>query len=277
MRDMLPPLAGYCVWKHRYAKGGIFMRIQDKHGIWVVWAICLCLAGGAVLTATWLTTFSRENSTAHTAKTTAHLEDQSPLLSFPLMLQDPQLPNGCEVTSLAMLLTWAGYPVDKMELYEGYLPRQDFTYDPDGELVGGDPEEVYVGDAASQWGGWYCFQGPIVEAGNAYLSQQGSDQHLEAISGLDPRTLEESLDAGTPVLVWVTLDYTPPVSSSRNWCLPDGSLYIPYSNLHCVVVADYEEEGYLTADPLEGWRWVEKTTFWDVFAAMGHRAVAFTE
>ena len=59
-----------------------------------------------------------------------------------LQLQEPQLPNGCEVTSLAMVLGWAGYPVDKLELYEGYLPRQDFTETPEGWKLGGNPEEV---------------------------------------------------------------------------------------------------------------------------------------
>ena len=84
-----------------------------------------------------------------------------------LQLQEPQLPNGCEVTSLAMLLGWAGYPVEKMELYQGYLPRQDLTESPEGWTMGGNPEEVYVGDATSKLDGWYCFEGPIVEAGNA--------------------------------------------------------------------------------------------------------------
>lgn len=92
-----------------------------------------------------------------------------------LQRQNPQLPNGCEVTSLAMLLGWAGYPVDKLELYEGYLPRQDFIETPEGWKVGGNPEDVYVGDAASKLGGWYCFEGPIVEAANAYLQDQKSE------------------------------------------------------------------------------------------------------
>ena len=88
-----------------------------------------------------------------------------------------------------MVLGWAGYPVDKLELYEGYLPRQDFIETPEGWKVGGNPEEVYVGDAASELGGWYCFEGPIVEAANAYLQDQGSDWTAEAVSGLSQRQL----------------------------------------------------------------------------------------
>ena len=194
-----------------------------------------------------------------------------------LQLQEPQLPNGCEVTSLAMVLGWAGYPVDKLELYEGYLPRQDFTETPEGWTVGGNPEDVYVGDAASKLGGWYCFEGPIVEAGNAYLQAQGSGWAVRAVSGLSQRQFNGYLEDGVPLVAWVTLDYTAPVDSLRSWYLADGSLYQPLSNLHCVVVVEHGEDGYLTADPLEGWQWVEESTFWDIFDAMGRRAVIVNE
>lgn len=194
-----------------------------------------------------------------------------------LQFQNPQLPNGCEVTSLSMLLDWAGYGVDKVALYEGYLPRQDFTDTLDGNLVGGDPELVYVGDATSELGGWYCFEGPIVEAGNAYLQDQGSSWRVEAVSGLSQYQLNAYLEADTPVIVWVTLDYTPPVDSLRNWYLPDGTFYQPLSNLHCVVVVEWNQDGYLTADPLKGWQWVEESSFWDTFEAMGCRAVIINE
>lgn len=194
-----------------------------------------------------------------------------------LQLQEPQLPNGCEVTSLAMLLGWAGYPVEKMELYQGYLPRQDFTETPEGWKVGGNPEEVYVGDATSELGGWYCFEGPIVEAANAYLQDQGSDWTAEEVSGLSLGQLNQYLKNDVPLVAWVTLDYTAPVASLRYWYLSDNTFYQPYANLHCVVVVDYGEEGYRTADPLEGWQWIEESTFWDIFDAMGRRAVTINE
>ena len=176
-----------------------------------------------------------------------------------------------------MVLGWAGYPVDKLELYEGYLPRQDFIETPEGWTVGGNPEDVYVGDATSELGGWYCFEGPIVQAGNAYLQDQGSDWTAEAVSGLSQRQLNQYLKNDVPLVAWVTLDYTAPVASLRSWYLADGSLYQPLSNLHCVVVVEHGEDGYLTADPLEGWQWIEESTFWDIFDAMGRRAVTINE
>lgn len=194
-----------------------------------------------------------------------------------LQLQEPQLPNGCEVTSLAMVLSWAGYPVEKMELYQGYLPRQDLTESPEGWTMGGNPEDVYVGDATSKLDGWYCFEGPIVEAGNAYLRDQGSGWAVRAVSGLSQRQFNGYLEDGVPLVAWVTLDYTAPVASVRYWYLNDNTFYQPYANLHCVVVVEYGEDGYLTADPLAGWQWIEASTFWDIFDAMGRRAVIVNE
>ena len=190
-----------------------------------------------------------------------------------LQLQDPQLPNGCEVTSLAMLLGWAGYPVDKEELYWEYLPRQNFSYDDQGREIGGDPEQVYVGDASTETAGWYCMEGPIVEAGNLYLQQQGSARALEAVSGLSRRDLDAYLEEEIPLVAWVTLDYESPFRCDGGWYLANGSFYTPYCNLHCVVVLAQGEEGCLTANPLTGWQWVDEDQFWSAFDAMGRRAV----
>ena len=86
-----------------------------------------------------------------------------------LMLQNPELPNGCEVTSLAMALAAAGYPADKTALFTGYMPSEPFAV-LDGVRYGPDPETAYAGDAASARGGWYCFEGPVIEAGSRWVS-----------------------------------------------------------------------------------------------------------
>ena len=191
-----------------------------------------------------------------------------------LIYQNPELPNGCEITSLAILLDWAGYPIDKVELSDNYLPKQGF-YRSDGVLHGADPNEAYAGDPASSSSGWYCFEGPILEAANAYLSGQNTTQQAAPLSGATREELENYMNAGIPLAVWVTLDYSAPrTRTSSSWRLPDGTDYVPYTNLHCVVLAGWDGDGYLIANPIKGWQTISPDTFWNCFSAMGCRAVA---
>lgn len=192
--------------------------------------------------------------------------------SVPLILQNPELPNGCEVTSLAMLLDSAGRPIDKVELYRDYLPRVDF-HSVDGVRYGPDPEQYYAGDAASQTEGWYCFEDPIVQAANGWLDEPGSALRARALTGLSQTELDGYARSGTPLAVWVTLDYAPPQYSSYTWLLEDGTEYHPYRNLHCVVLAGRSGDGYRIADPINGFQTVDRETFWASFSAMDSRAV----
>ena len=105
------------------------------------------------------------------------------------MLQNPELPNGCEVTSLAMALAAAGYPADKTALFTGYMPSEPFVV-LDGVRYGPDPETAYAGDAASARGGWYCLEGPVMEAGSRWLSEQGAGCHMARCTGLSQAALE---------------------------------------------------------------------------------------
>lgn len=190
-----------------------------------------------------------------------------------LIYQNPELPNGCEITSLAMLLAWVDCPVDKVELSDNYLPKQELSMW-DGVRYGADPNRAFVGNPSSP-NGWYCFEGPILEAGNAWLSDRNSQFQAVSLSGLTQEELERCLDDGIPLTVWVTLGYAAPRNpASFSWYLPDGSHYIPYANLHCVVLAGWDGDHYQIADPIYGWQTVSPGAFWSSFSAMGCRAVA---
>lgn len=191
---------------------------------------------------------------------------------FSLIYQNPELPNGCEVTSLAMLLEWVGCSIDKVELAENYLPKEDFFHAGRNRL-GPDPSQAYAGDPSSA-DGWYCFESPIIHAGNTWLREQNSAFQTVSLTGLTRKALEDYLDLGIPLAVWVTLNYAPPKSGSFQWTLPDGAQYTPYTNLHCVVLAGWSGDDYQIADPISGWQRVSPALFWNSFSAMGCRAVA---
>lgn len=79
------------------------------------------------------------------------------------VLQNPELPNGCEAASLAALLKYKGVPADKLDLAYGYIPRGDIEETTDGR-TGPDPELAYAGDPAAGLG-FYCFAQPVAQGG----------------------------------------------------------------------------------------------------------------
>lgn len=213
---------------------------------------------------------------ADSSEETDDQQDQAPQLGeVSLMLQNPELPNGCEVTSLAMLLSSTGSYADKMELYESYLPRRAFT-SRNGVRYAPSPEDAYIGDAASSTGGWYCFEGPILAAGNTWLEARGLPWRLENLTGITQEQMEEYLNQGHPLIVWVTLHYQRPRTVGYTWMLPNGTVYTPYSNLHCVVLTGWDGGNYRVADPLYGWQSVSPADFWSAFEGMGSRALTLS-
>lgn len=92
------------------------------------------------------------------------------ILDAPLIGQMPELPRGCEVTSLAMMLQDAGVKVNKMTL--AYQVKKDPTpyRNVNGQIYFGNPNTGFVGDMYSfNKPGLGVYHGPIGELAKAYL------------------------------------------------------------------------------------------------------------
>ena len=79
--------------------------------------------------------------------------------NFPCLNQLPELPTGCEVTSLTMVLNYLGYDADKTDIAANYLEKGDY---PDAN-----PNTTFVGtpfDKAS----YGCFAPVITDCANLY-------------------------------------------------------------------------------------------------------------
>lgn len=191
-------------------------------------------------------------------------------LSVPEVLQLPQLPNGCEVTSLTALLQYRGLPANKLDLAYGYVPREDFTQSRYGS-IGPDPELAYAGDPAAD-SGFYCFAAPLAQGANQYLLEMGSSMHAFDVTGVTAEGLEQYIRGGDPVVVWVTLDLSRPRTGNAAWIVGD-TVYKPYVNLHCVVLIGWGPNICTLMDPLVGIRTVDQQTFLRCFKQMGSRAL----
>ncbi len=189
------------------------------------------------------------------------------------ILQHPELRNGCEATSLAIVLGWLGHPADKADLAYNYIPREDFRWEND-RYTGGDPELVYPGDPATTEG-YYCFPGAVVTGANRYLRQQASVLRARNITGADEKALLEHLVQGWPVMLWVTTDGQPPTAAwNAAWTLSGtDEHYVPYINLHVLVLQGYDAENFYLCDPLGAREAVPRAELMAVYEAMGSRAV----
>lgn len=199
-------------------------------------------------------------------------EPMPQLIPAQLIWQNPELPNGCEATSLAILLSCTGTPADKIDVLNNYLPKQAITWN-HGVRCGPDPQVAYAGNAAAKGGGWYCFENPVIQAGDSWLKSSGQPYQMKNLTGLSREELEQYLSQQVPVAVWATLQCQTPHFSSYPWTLPDGTKYYPYTNLHCFVLTGSTGGKYYAADPIYGWQALSPDVFWNAFDAMGRRAV----
>ena len=193
------------------------------------------------------------------------------LLPVPQILQNPELPNGCEITSCCEVLHYLGFAPDKCELADHYLPRSAQWY-------GADPDEVYMGnphlDDGSPETGYYCFAGPIVQAANAYLAVQGSSCRAYDLTGAEEAELASQLQAGNPVIFWATLHFGDiQHDPCGEYDLPGGRRHKVLHTLHCMVLCGMDDQNFVVADPLDFNRVVPRVQFMKIYRQLGQRAV----
>lgn len=211
---------------------------------------------------------ANENNTIETTPPAAHL-----ISGFPYIYQMPELPTGCEITAMTMLLNYYGYDADKIEMSTEYLPTAyaDLYYDYLGVLHGTDLNEYFIGDPTTGTG-TVCGTGAILTAANDYLSDVDASMKAKDISGYSPEDLYELIDNDTPGVVWITIamQYR---SETEGWYTDDGE-YVEWSQSdHAGVLIGYSEDTVTIADPISGEIEYERSAFESVYFSRGSQAV----
>lgn len=202
------------------------------------------------------------------AETTTGRTGRNVIDGFPCILQTPEYPSGCEIAAMTSLLNDYGYPVTKQTMVNRYLPIQE-------EMTGGKNfREAYLGsiDDEGAWGG--CYAEVIAEAANHYLNDYNGGMRAKIISGASPQELYAYLEAGTPVVVWVTIDMQKTeimeMGEDRN-----GDPLIWHKKSHTVVLTGYDRNIGMVyvADPLRGNTVYPMSSFETAYEAIGREAV----
>jgi uncharacterized protein YvpB len=194
------------------------------------------------------------------------LKPSTVVLSAPFINQKPELPRGCEVTSLAMLLNYGGVQVSKMELAEKI---KKVPYETNG--FKGDMNKGFLGDMYSfQKPGLGVYVDPIYTLANQYLPGK-----IINLTGHPVRELYEMIDKGSPVWV-ITNAYFKKLSEDqfRMYQTKDGPMNVTYQQ-HSVVITGYTRDSVYLNDPLAETKnkKVDRKQFEESWVQMGSQAI----
>jgi uncharacterized protein YvpB len=212
-------------------------------------------------------------STTTTKAPTTTSQPSSVCLNVKNILQNPELPTGCEITSATILLNYYGYAVDKEQMCK-YLPQSNKFYtNDDGLLIGPDTNEYFVGNPYTNRGrALQCFAPVIEKAVNDYLSYVKSERRAKAIVGEDLEYFYSYLSSGNPVCVWATIGMVK-TTKVQGWYNDSMELVTSYKRLHCLVMTGYDEQYVYVADPLGQFTKVDRELFEDRYKSVGSQAV----
>jgi uncharacterized protein YvpB len=193
-------------------------------------------------------------------------------LDVPLILQKPELDRGCEVTSLAMLLQYAGVNVGKMELAEKIKKDTTPYKNENGVYYYGNPNDGFVGDIYTfDKMGYGVYHGPVAELAKEYLPGKVRD--------LSGESFEEAvlmpLSDGKPVWIITNARYQKLAESEyRTWNTPTGQVKITWQE-HSVVVTGFDDRFVYFNDPLGAATKAERTGFEAAWVQMGSQAITY--
>jgi len=190
---------------------------------------------------------SNSSSTSSTSPVSSEPLPSAKLLRVPAQSQLPQLPNGCEATSLSMLLTVVGHPVDKLTL------AKDQPVDPTKRVYGaqgvttywGNPNVGFVGSVYEYANGFGIYHGPIAKFINQLLPARAQD-----LSGRPFSDLLAVVAHGTPVMVWTTATFQP-TNLWTSWNTPEGPIKVTLQE-HAVLLVGYNGTQLFVNNPLNG-------------------------
>jgi uncharacterized protein YvpB len=198
---------------------------------------------------------------------------KSAMIDTPVIRQNPELPAGCEITSLTMLLQYTGVTKTKMEL-AAEMPKDEtpVVLNTDGSIqFWGNPNTGFVGDITRKARGF-----GIYHAGLFPLLKQYNPQALD-ITNQPFEAYEQQIAKGIPVIVWTTIDYLVPVRWAT-WNTSSGPIQVTFAE-HAVLLVGFDDKSVYLNDPLSGKKsvQVDKAQFIESWRAMGNQGLTYTK
>ncbi len=153
-------------------------------------------------------------------------------LNVPLEKQLPDLPNGCEVTSLAMLLKYYDVDVSKLELSSNIKHVSSFI----GNDYRGNPHIGFVGYMSIKNAGWCVYNEPLYDVAKKYTKR------IRNYTGNDFVRVLKLVSKGHPVMIITTLKFDR-VNDMQTWSTKQGKVNVTPSSHACVITGYNKKKG----------------------------------
>ena len=189
------------------------------------------------------------------------------------ILQNPELPTGCEATSLTMLLNYIGFDVSKLTIADEYLPN--------GEYRKSDFHKVFVGNPRNRQA-YGCTAEVIVKTAEKYLDDYDTERRwrVQNISGCQTEVLYSAVENQMPVVVWASIDMGEIIEDYVTWTDEEtGDEISWYGGEHCLLLTGYDMDNGLVYfnDPLRGKTSYDMETFEKRFEELDRNAIMICE
>lgn len=190
------------------------------------------------------------------------------------LLQNPELPSGCEATAATMLLEAYGYPVSMVGLAAA-IPKAALEYR-DGRAYAPHPSEAFVGDPFSE-AGYGVFPGALEETLQDCIDEAGGPHTVRVYEGASESEILAVVDSGHPLCVWSTM-WMEEIVPMPGWYIKRGGIhtdeYFPWpGNEHCYVLVGYDDTYVTVCDPLRGKVRYNRDRFFRLFDELGGYAL----
>lgn len=192
--------------------------------------------------------------------------EKSHLIELEHISQYPDLPSGDEITSLAMVLSYLGYDVDKCDLCDLYLEKGPVGYT--------DFNKANVGNPRNAYNSYGCLPPVIIDSAMKYISVNGGKHEAYNYSQKNVDSLYYEVSQGNPVIVWACENFDITPSISRIWVIDGKNLYLK-SNMACMVLIgyDYEKNIVTLANPAGNVFEIDMDLFEERYLEMGSYSV----
>lgn len=164
---------------------------------------------------------------------------------------EDNMPNGCEVVSLAMVLSRYIPDISAHEINSGeYLPKKPLPELQNGVYIAEDPTNFYIG--SPDGAGYGIFAPGLAKAAVNTINAYKLDKTVTDISGCTEEELFKYVSDGYPVIIWHTIQLKPVNWERYYWHLPNGRIYRYPQNQHCSVLVEHTESTVTLYDPKSG-------------------------